>query len=168
VTHTSTLDAFESQAVFNAHLSRTETASAPRSLRWALTRPSGEFLPLLLMNSDPDMQRLATAAAARGIDDRRLDYQLAVAALAGRDYERAADLLGELHASQPAEAWLTFLRVLALQLGGDPEEARSFGKKARARAGDLEDELWATIGELFTSGDASLPPGPPGLEPPER
>ncbi len=146
-----TLDAFESQAVFNALLSRTETASAPRSLRWALTRPSGEFLPLLLMNSDPDLQRLAAAAAARGIDDRRLDYQLAVAALAGRDYERAADLLGELHAKQPDAAWIVFLRVLALQLGGNVEGARSFAQAAQARAGDLEDETWALVGEFLES-----------------
>ena len=85
------------------------------------------------------------------MEEPRLDYQLAVAALANRDFERAAVRLGELQAKQPDAAWIAFLRVLALQLGGNAEGARSFAQAARARAGNPEDETWALVGEFLES-----------------
>jgi predicted membrane-bound spermidine synthase len=164
-----TLAFFESHAVLTAWLQRSlNRGEIPRWLHWSLTRTSGECLPLLLLGSDADAQRLAAAAAARGADDERLRYELAIGALARRDYAEAAERLAALPAGQGDGSWLRVLRVLALKLAGQSEEARLVAETVRPGPADSEwAEIRSFLDELLGAGGAApgapespAPPGP--------
>jgi hypothetical protein len=148
-----TLPTFESHAVFSAQIERSlPRERVARSLHRALARTTEEFLPLVLMGSDPDAQRLAAMAAARGVDDDPFRYELAVGALARRDYAGAAVRLERLEAGAAKGSGIAVLRALALHLAGDTEQARLVVEAARPPPSDAQAAAtWAFLDELLAS-----------------
>jgi len=149
-----TLPFFESHAVLTAQLQhRLSPGAIPRWLHWSLTRTSGECLPLLLMGSDADAQRLARAAAARGESDPPLGYELAAGALARRDYADAAARLAAIPAGAARGSWIAVLRVIALDLAGKVEEARLLAATVRPSSPDADAaEIRGFLDELLAEG----------------
>jgi hypothetical protein len=81
-------------------------------------------------------------AARLSNDDSVLEAHRGAAAMADRDYRRAAAHLGRVPAKDAARAGLH--RVLALALAGQVDEARAVLERSRPerRAADTEDWAW--------------------------
>ncbi len=114
---------------------------APRLTTAELTRlltetPLRSAVLLALGTTEPGVQA-ARRARQRGLADPAVDEVLAGAALAQRDYARAAELLQAAERG-PRAADIRPLRVLALALAGRVAEARAALAAARAQAGDAQ------------------------------
>jgi spermidine synthase len=99
-------------------------------------------LPLWLLGSDPDEQRAARAAAAKGASAAAIDYRLGLAALVDRDFDEAARLFARGLVLGQAPPAMRILRIYALCMAGRIEEAaaharglaRASGRDERERA----------------------------------
>ncbi len=104
--------------------------------RWLADTLTGSALrtPVLLcMDSDDRLQMLVDRAVSRGLDDPEIDYQLAVRAMAERDYARAERLLDRSQPVGPGPDPVTYYRILAAHLGGDSRLAHALAETARER-----------------------------------
>ena len=111
-----TADAFPPQAVFDdlsvwGHFNKLE------SLRGVLTLSSLHTLPLLLMGTEPAVQRIAVPLYEAGGRDAGLEFEMGARAMSERDYEAAARHLA-LVTEGPRTAQARALRTLALELLG--------------------------------------------------
>jgi hypothetical protein len=151
-----TLPYFESHAVLTAQLQRRLAPGAvTRWLHWSLTLTSGEYLPLLLLGTDGDAQRLAEGKAEEREHDPQLRFELAKGALARRDYTGAAARLAELPAGGAQADQVAVLRVLALHLAGEREEAQLLAQTLRPASPGIEAaKVWAFLDELLGSPPA--------------
>jgi len=97
------------------------------ALHEVLTETDLETLPLWMMGSDADKQRIAAQRRSAGEVSSRVDYELGVAALARRDYAEAADRFERVRASDFEEPRLAMRGLLyavyARAMAGDPEGA---------------------------------------------
>jgi spermidine synthase len=94
-------------------------------------------LPLWLLGSDPDEQRAARAAAAKGLGGAPIEYRLALGALAQRDFPGAAQRLGRVLARGGSAHPTLALRIYALCMAGRLEEAAPLAERlARTPARD--------------------------------
>lgn len=123
-----TLAAFHLQRAIN-RITTLGQGAAPVSLPELadLLTTTSLRIPILvaLGASEPDVEA-ARQAHARGVRDPFVDELLAVDALAGRDFGRAADRLrSAARGSVVAERRLRGLRALVLALGGRAAEARA-------------------------------------------
>jgi predicted membrane-bound spermidine synthase len=106
-----------------------QMASWSRDNTWddthaVLTETTLETLPLLLLGSDPDLQRVAAELSARGESSTFVRGHRTVRALAQR---RFAEAVGEARAGldlEPGEPRLRILAAYALDLAGRTSEAR--------------------------------------------
>jgi hypothetical protein len=117
-----TADAFPAQALFDdlsvwGHFNRLE------SLRGVLTLSSLHTLPLLLMGTEPAVQRIAVPLYEAGQRDAGLEFEMGARALSERDYQAAARHLA-LVTEGPRAAQARALRTLAVELLGKPADAR--------------------------------------------
>ena len=95
-----------------------------RDLHRVLTTTRLEALPVLLLGSNPDLQRVARLKSSRGGSEEWTESQLAIAALARRDYPAAAKHAGRARPEgDPERAWRY---AYALALAGRTAEARAF------------------------------------------
>jgi len=93
------------------------------ALHGVLTLSSLRTLPLLLMGTDPIVQRIAVPLYEAGARDADLEFEVGARALSERDYEGAAQHLALVtEATRSLQARL--LRTLALGLLGKEAEAR--------------------------------------------
>jgi len=106
-----------------------------------------ETLPLWLMSTDVDRQRIAKERAAQGVETPELLYELALGALASRDYEKAALLLSRLPQQETAPRQ-NALRLYALCMAGDVESAR---REARSFSNNMAvpEGFWAFTERTF-------------------
>jgi hypothetical protein len=103
---------------------RPERKPSRAELHRVLTSSSLEALPILLLGSNPDLQRIARDKAARGDGGAWTQSQLAIAALARRDFAAGAALAGRAEpAGDPERA---FHYAYALCLAGQHAEAQAF------------------------------------------
>jgi spermidine synthase len=117
-----TAEAFAPQALFDdlsvwGHFNRLE------SLRAVLTLSSLHTLPLLLMGTEPAVQRIAVPLYEAGARDAGLEFEMGARAISERDYEAAARHLA-LVTEGPRTAQAEALRSLALELLGKAADAR--------------------------------------------
>jgi spermidine synthase len=116
------LDYFAPQAVFDdlcvwRHLNQLG------SLHRVLTGTSLHTLPLLLMGTEPAVQRIAGSLYQAGTRDAGLEFEMGARAMADRDYRGAAQHFA-LVSEAPRTMKARLLRSLALDLLGMNAEAR--------------------------------------------
>jgi hypothetical protein len=113
-------------------------------LHRALTATGLEALPTLLLGSNPDLQRIARIKSSRGDAGTWTESQLAIGALARRDYPAAVEHSGRAGPSgDPARA---FQYAYALSLAGRGAEAQAFvDREGRAIAPDARAFLSQTF-----------------------
>lgn len=93
------------------------------ALHGVLTLSSLRTLPLILMGTEPAVQRIAVPLYEAGARDPGLEFEVGAQAMSARDYETAAEHLAFVtEASRSLQARL--LRTLALGLLGRDDEAR--------------------------------------------
>jgi predicted membrane-bound spermidine synthase len=93
------------------------------SLRGVLTLSSLRTLPLLLMGTEPAVQKIAVPIYEAGARDADLEFEMGARAMSERDYAGAAEHLASVTmGSRAVQAQL--LRTLALGLSGREPEAR--------------------------------------------
>jgi spermidine synthase len=135
-------------------------AELPEVHRW-LTRTELRALPLWLLGSDPDEQRAARAAAAKGAGGAAIEYRLGLAALAGRDYDAAAQRLARALVLGRAPPAALALRIYALCMAGRREEAEALAERLASSParGPGDDALLRFLHETFgiASGAGSEP-----------
>jgi len=144
-----TLPCFELQGLLNDYFWSFYGAPLPPShLRRALANSDLTTLPLLLMGSDPDRQRILAASPEQS---PQLALERAAGELAARDYLAAEATLREAQPLAGAPGRLTDYRVLALTLAGELQRARTLAEQARTRSGaELSDaRFWALMKESF-------------------
>ncbi|PYQ18476.1 MAG: hypothetical protein DMF79_14875 [Acidobacteria bacterium] len=99
------------------------------------------------MGSDPDQQRVAARAAARGVSGSTLTYLQAVGAGARREYATAERLLAEVQGRNPTSADLVQYRALFLCLEGRTAAAqdavRLWPLQSKGAALDPDFTAWA-------------------------
>jgi hypothetical protein len=150
-----TLPLFEFQGMYNDWLGRWR---APTShVRRALAGSKLESLPIFLMGSSPDEQRILDGK--RHMRDRLpqqdplVPRHWAARAMVERDYRRAAELfLWARQAERPdGPSQSMDLRILALVLGGERDKAMLLIEDQRARAGIKADDpaFWAAVKDAF-------------------
>jgi spermidine synthase len=108
-----------------------------------------EALPILLLGSNPDLQRIARVKASRGESDAWTESQLAIAAIARRDYAAAVDHAGR--ASPTTDAKAAFRYAYALALAGRGGAAEAF---LAANASVMDAGSRAFLAETFRIGAA--------------
>ena len=126
-----TADAFAPQAVFD-DLSVWGQFNKLESLRGVLTLSSLHTLPLLLMGTEPAVQRIAVPLYEAGARDAGLELEMGARAMSERDYQAAAHHFA-LVTEGPRAGQARVLRTLALELLGKPSEARRSRPPVRAR-----------------------------------
>ena len=125
-------------------------------LHRVLTASGLEALPALLLGSNPDLQRIARIKSSRGDAGTWTESQLAIAALARRDYPAAAAHAGRAGPSGDPER--AFQYAYALSLAGRGAEAQAFVDR---HGSVIAPEARAFLSETF----APPPPWRPrGLE----
>jgi hypothetical protein len=127
-----------------------------------LATTSLRALPLWLLGSDPDEQRAVRAAAAKGAGGSPVEYRLALAALAERRFDEAAERLARVAALGQPPSPARELRVYALAMAGRRgEAARLAAHDARSRQADGAAAAFrAFLAEAF--GFPSAPRGAAG------
>ena len=111
-----TADAFPPQALFD-DLSVWGRFNKLESLRGVLTLSSLHTLPLLLMGTEPAVQRIAVPLYQAGARDSGLEFEMGARAMSQREYEAAAQHLA-LVTEGPRTGQARALRALALELLG--------------------------------------------------
>jgi spermidine synthase len=119
-----TMPWFRWQAVMSADYDAWARPTAIADLWDVLASTSLRTLPLLLVDSEPRIRAIARIRYAEGDRNPVLSQHLGVAALADRDYARAADDFEDAQADSGLLQPPALLRALALGLGGRPESAR--------------------------------------------
>ena len=117
-----TADAFPPQALFD-DLSVWGRFNKLESLRGVLTLSSLHTLPLLLMGTEPAVQRIAVSLYEAGARDAGLEFEMGARALSQRAYEAAEQHLA-LVTEGPRTVQARALRTLALELLGKGADAR--------------------------------------------
>jgi predicted membrane-bound spermidine synthase len=117
-----TADAFPPQALFD-DLSVWGRFNKLESLRGVLTLSSLHTLPLLLMGTEPAVQRIAVPLYEAGARDAGLEFEMGARALSQREYEAAAQHLA-LVTEGPRAGQAGALRALALELLGTGTDTR--------------------------------------------
>jgi hypothetical protein len=115
-------DSFAPQAVFD-DLCVWRRFNSIEALHGVLTLSSLRTLPLLLMGTEPAVQRIAVALYDAGTRNPGLEFELGARAMSERDYEGAARHLA-LATDPSLGVRARLLRTLALQLLGRGAEAR--------------------------------------------
>jgi predicted membrane-bound spermidine synthase len=116
-----TAEYFAPQAVFD-DLCVWRRYNPIQALHGVLTLSSLRTLPLLLMGTEPAVQRIAMSLYDGGLRDADLEFEIGVRAMSERDYEGAAQHLA-LVTGVPGSVSARFLRTLALALLGKEAEA---------------------------------------------
>jgi spermidine synthase len=114
-----TLPAFDQQALINATFLPSlglRRVGDFRAIRDVLENTPLRTLPLMLLESSDDEQRIVARVAARGVEDPVLDAKRGVGALAARDYEAAEDFFARAEASGASLPFLREYRRLAAEL----------------------------------------------------
>jgi len=93
------------------------------ALHGVLTLSSLRTLPLILMGTEPAVQRIAVPMYDASARDPDLEFEVAAWAMSERDYQSAAEHLAFLM-DTPRGLQARFLRTLALGLLGKEDEAR--------------------------------------------
>ncbi len=117
-----TADAFAPQALLD-DLSVWGHFNRIASLRGVLTLSSLHTLPLLLMGTEPAVQRIAVPLYEAGARDAGLEFEMGARAISERDYQAAAQHLA-LVTEGPRTRQAAVLRTLALELLGEGAAAR--------------------------------------------
>ena len=94
-----------------------------QALHGVLTLSSLHTLPLLLMGTEPAVQRMAVSLYQTGARDADLEFEIGARAMSERDYQGAAQHLA-LVTETPRKVRAQLLRTLALGLLGREAEAR--------------------------------------------
>ena len=119
--------AFAWQRVINGISSRerveTSLVERIRDLHRVLTTTDLETLPLWLMGSGSDQQRIVRARAQGGVPDSAQPRQMALAALSERRFEDAADLYEQLLARMPKSPRILLETIYAEALAGRLDRA---------------------------------------------
>jgi len=150
---TRTLALFEDQSYFNdVAWGRRAPRPLPglADLHRVLTHTSLRTLPVLMMGSSPDRLDIARAAAAEGREGPRLDFELGVAAMAERDYPRAAQLLERSLADHVPGDPAAGLAALAFGLGGEEDQVARLAQEA-PDAVSAEPAAWTWLEKTFPS-----------------
>jgi spermidine synthase len=116
-----TADAFPPQALFD-DLSVWGRFNKLESLRGVLTLSSLHTLPLLLMGTEPAVQRIAVPLYQAGARDAGLEFEMGARAMSQREYEAAAEHLARV-TDGPRTAQARALRTLAHELLGKGADA---------------------------------------------
>jgi spermidine synthase len=152
-----TLPYFEQQAILNRlGFGYDATDDAPSNpledLHRLLTRTDLRVLPLLLMGTDADLQRIAEAEAESGTPFVQL--QLGMRALADRRYGDAADRFAAAEAGPAQRPLALRLRVLALCMVGDVEGARRLAHERQPEMGPVAAQraYWQWMAATFGVG----------------
>jgi spermidine synthase len=109
-----TADSFAPQAVFD-DLSVWGRFNKLESLRGVLTLSSLRTLPLLLMGTEPAVQRIAVPLYEAGARDTGLEFEMGARAMSERNYQAAAQHLARV-TEGPRTAQSRALSALALEL----------------------------------------------------
>ena len=117
-----TAGSFPPQAILD-DLSAWGSFNAIQALHAVLTSSSLRTLPLLLMGTEPAIQRIAVPLYDAGVRDPGLEFEIGARAMSERDYKTAAEHLA-LATEAPRRLQVQFLRALALGLLGKVVEAR--------------------------------------------
>lgn len=146
---------FDYQPIARAQLLRPFHMSPIRTLHRVLTETPLETLPLWMVGSDADKQRIVARVAGRGQRGEQIDYERALGALARRDYATAARLLREVPDSQ-AFRMRSAYRLYALCMAGHVDVAQREAREFEiSMSGNLTlAAYWAFMKQRF------------GLEPP--
>jgi spermidine synthase len=118
-----TVDYFAPQAVFD-DLCVWARYNRIGSLHGVLTLSPLRTLPLLLMGTEPAVQRIAVPLYEAGARDAGLELEMGARAMSERDYEAAARHLAQV-TEGPRSTLARLLRALALALLGRSAEARA-------------------------------------------
>jgi predicted membrane-bound spermidine synthase len=116
-----TAEHFAPQAVFD-DLCVWRRLNPIQALHGVLTLSSLHTLPLLLMGTEPAVQRIAVPLYDAGSRDADLEFEIGARAMSERDYEGAAQHLA-LVTGASGSLRARFLRTLALALQGKDVEA---------------------------------------------
>jgi uncharacterized protein HemY len=115
-------------------------------LHRVLTETSLTTLPLWLMGSNADQQRIVERVAARGTRGPLVHYLRGVAAIARRDFEQAERFFGLALALKSDIEQAARLRVFALLMAERRQEAaaalNALPKPADPSPRDLAERLW--------------------------
>lgn len=149
-----TLEMFDYERALDSYLNYPEGSRVPRldGLVTALTRTSSRTLPLWITDTQPAEIRIAARAPRPAPDEGRVQYLLALDALARRDYRDCAGRLAQLRAINPRQPSSAVLHVIALHLAG--ESAQGAAEAAAACGGPspvLDAESCAWLGRTFPS-----------------
>jgi hypothetical protein len=117
-----TADSFPPQALFD-DLSAWGHFNPIESLRGVLTLSSLHTLPLLLMGTEPAVQRIAVPLYEAGARDAGLEFEMGALAMSERDYQAAAQHL-TLVTEGPRARQARVLKTLALELLAKAADAR--------------------------------------------
>jgi MFS family permease len=96
-----------------------------------LATTSLRTLPLWAVGSHELRLRAARAARAKGRDDPAIDFELALGALAERDWDAAAQGFGIARRGGERSAHAAWLEVYALCMAGRPGDARALAGRVR-------------------------------------
>jgi hypothetical protein len=103
----------------------------PQRVHELLATTSLRTLPLWAVGSHELRLRAARAARARGRDDAAIDFELALGALAERDWDAAARGFGAARSGGERSARTAWLEVYALCMAGRPGDARALAQSVR-------------------------------------
>jgi hypothetical protein len=140
---------FEYQPVARAQLLRPNNVAPIGTLHRVLSETGLETLPLWLLGSDADKQRIAARIGERGQRKMQADYERALDALARRDYATAAKLLQAVP-DNPTFPMRTAYRLYALCMAGQIDAARrEAGALEMSMSGDWTPDYWAFMKQSF-------------------
>lgn len=114
-----------------------------------LTSTALETLPMWLLGSDPQSQRAAERAAARGLWAAELDAVLGLGALSRRQYALAAERLRSAQEHGAAQAELHLLRVYTLCMAGRLDEAGQLLAIAQKGPAEAHERFLRFLSETF-------------------
>jgi hypothetical protein len=119
---------FAYQRMARSYLIHQKTPLRMGMLHRVLTETTLETLPLWLVGSDDRKLQIARGLVASGRSEARIDYELAVASLARRDYADAVDRFDRLPAKKEYSIG-DYLGLYALCMDGRVGEARERAKE---------------------------------------
>jgi hypothetical protein len=119
-----------------------------------LTQTPYRTLPLWMMASADEQQSIARRAYARTPDDARAILELAIGAVADRDFAAALALLEPLNLAANSDPRDPHLRAYALCRLGRAGEAGALGREWRAIAGPSvrDGAFWDWLEKTFPAG----------------